>query len=90
MKWLEWLQIRENDAKAINRSIAKKVTPEENKELKKLNAKAHRASGMEGFDYVNNKRKDLLKSIEKKRELSREEFIDLYGYQAWLDKNKNA
>lgn len=90
MKWSEWLEIRENYDKAVTRSIAKKTTPEENKKLKKLNAQAHRASGMPGFDYVDSKRKKLLKDIESKRNLSREEFINLYGYQAWLDKNKNA
>ena len=90
MKWLEWLQIREGDEKAVKRSIAKKVTPEENRKLNKLNAQAHRASGMPGFEDVNKQRKDLLKSVESKRELNKKEFIDLYGYEAWLKKNKNA
>jgi hypothetical protein len=90
MKWLEWLQIREGDEKAIQRSIAKKKTPEQNRELRKLNAQAGSKSGMPGFQAVDKKRKELLKSIEDKRSLSKKEFIDLYGYEAWLEKNKNA
>ena len=78
MNWSQWLEIRENN-EDLNKLQRK---------LKKTNKEAGRQSGMPGFENTNTKRKDILKQIEKQRPLTRSEYINLYGYEAWLEKNK--
>jgi uncharacterized lipoprotein YehR (DUF1307 family) len=43
------------------------------------------ASGMPNYPYLADQRKKLLRKAEAQRPLRRSEYIDLYGYQAWLD-----
>ncbi len=53
--------------------------------LERAKERAARSSGNLGYTRSNDARNALLKQIEKQRPLRRHEFIQLYGYQAWVD-----
>jgi hypothetical protein len=55
------------------------------KRINKANVRAGSASGMPGYQHKDQQRQDLIRKAESKRPLRRSEFINLYGYQAWLD-----
>lgn len=55
------------------------------KKLRHADEKAHKASGHENFELINQHRNKILNNIEKKRPLRRFEYIKKYGYDAWLD-----
>ncbi len=54
------------------------------KKLKRANTAASQNSGRDNYPRLNQKRKEILKQAEEKRSLRRGEYIDLYGYEAWL------
>jgi len=55
------------------------------KKLNKANIVAGQNSGKPSYNKLNKKRKALVRQAEEKRPLRRSEFIDLYGYDAWLE-----
>jgi len=55
------------------------------KELKRAIEAAAQASGRPSYPSKDAKRKELIKQAEQKRPLRRSEFIDLYGYDDWLE-----
>lgn len=54
------------------------------KKLEKANRLAGSNSGRLSYDQLNKNRKDLIKQAETKRPLKRSEYINRYGYDAWL------
>ena len=86
-KFKDWLVHREEMAKEGN-AYLRQSGPDwksTEKAINKANLIASAASGTPNYEPLNRDRKKLLADIEKKRPLRRSEFIDLYGYQAWLD-----
>lgn len=78
MNWSKWLEIREGN----------EGLPDLNKKLRKLNKQAGSQSGMPGYEDANSARKEVLRKIEKERPLTRSEYINLYGYEAWQKRSK--
>lgn len=70
---------------AEGRHYLRRTSKNQEKKLKRANEKADRASGMPGYPHLNKARREFLGEIEKKRPLRRSEFINKYGYEAWLD-----
>jgi len=68
-----------------NHSYLRKTSRRQEKKLQKANVLAMQSSGHPQFGYLDQKRKDIIKNIENQRPLRRSEFIDLYGYEAWID-----
>ncbi len=86
-KFKDWLVRREEMAKE-GHAYLRQSGPDwkaKEREINKANLVAGAASGTPNYEFYNKERKKLLADIEKKRPLRRGEFIDLYGYQAWLD-----
>jgi len=59
--------------------------PQLEKQIQALNSAAATASGNYHYPAVDMARKKLLKKVESIRPLRRSEFINLHGYQAWID-----
>ncbi|MHA2043236.1 MAG: hypothetical protein ACW99G_00495 [Candidatus Thorarchaeota archaeon] len=66
----EWL-LDENDLAGLEKALAS------------MNIDASTASGNPGYPKLNKARQEILAKIGNQRTLSREEFINLHGYEAW-------
>lgn len=63
----------------------RKTSRSQEKKLNRANERASRASGMPGYERLNAQRNDLIGQAEQSRPLRRNEFINKYGYDAWLE-----
>ena len=61
------------------------VSSTSEKNLERANERAARSSGLPGYGHLDRARQDAIRGQQKQRPLRRSEFINLNGYQAWLD-----
>lgn len=63
----------------------RKTSRGQEKRLNKANVRAMKSSGYPGHGINTAARNELIGQAEKSRPLRRSEFIDKYGYDAWMD-----
>ena len=80
-KFKEWLEEQEMQENQYLRNTSGK----QEKKLRRATVKAMQASGQLEYPHLDQNRQNILKDIEDKRPLRRSEFIQSYGYDAWLD-----
>lgn len=63
----------------------RKTSRSAEKRINRANGRAAKASGLPNFQHLDKARNELLGEIEKQRPLRRSEFINRYGYEAWVE-----
>ena len=84
MSFNKWLEQRVQNLEE-GHPYLRQTSHSTEKRINRANEKAGISSGQPAYPYRHAQRQELLRQVEQKRPLRRSEFINLYGYEAWLE-----